>query len=245
MWQFVRAETRLRYFLFFGPGVERALQAALVVALGAALAGIRARAACLASALLLYHLAPLESVVWTPNPYLRGLTIPLLGLLVLCAAPSADVWSFRGSRVASPPSWEYRWPLALVQVFFCGIYFFSAYAKLYTSGIAWLDPSNLQCYLTLTQQSQPAPLPGASLALAIAESPKACAFMAASGLALDFAFPLVLFVSLRLRYALLALMLVFHVANSILLHIFFQNAVLLLLFVDWASLARGLRPPAS
>jgi hypothetical protein len=63
-----------------------------------------------------------------------------------------------------------------------------------------------------------------------------------TGLLFEFAFPLVLF-SERARRVLVPLALVFHVANSLLFRIFFQDVWLLLLFVPWARLLE--RRPAA
>ena len=54
------------------------------------------------------------------------------------------------------------------------------------------------------------------------------------GLAFELAFPAVLFRP-RLRSVVLPLAALFHVANSLLFRIFFQNVALLLLFVDWGG----------
>jgi len=82
--------------------------------------------------------------------------------------------------------------------------------------------------------------PPASLGYALAHHPALCALVAWTGLLFEFAFPLVLF-SERARRALVPLAAVFHVANSLLFRIFFQNVWLLLLFVRWDALARRLR----
>src|SRR5688500_14201664 len=86
----VSPERRLRFLMGLGPGAERALFALLHLALLGALLGVRPRVTCLLSAVLLYHFAPFETIIRSPNPYLRGLTIPTLGLAILAASPCAD-----------------------------------------------------------------------------------------------------------------------------------------------------------
>jgi len=54
-----------------------------LAALLAAMLGIFARVSCFLAGLLLYRLAPLETIIWTVSPYARGLTISVLALLVL------------------------------------------------------------------------------------------------------------------------------------------------------------------
>jgi hypothetical protein len=244
MWAGVTPERRLRFFMIFGLGAERALYALLHLALLSALVGVFPRLSCLVSGLLLYHFAPFETIVRTPNPYLRGLTLPTLGLLVLAFGRCGDAWALwpRPPRPRPAPSWEYRWPLALVQVFFCQIYLFAAYAKLFTSGPAWVSAENLRGHLLILNQILH-PDPAASLGYQVAGSTLACAALAGLGLAFEVAFPAVLF-SAGARRVLVPLAAAFHVANSVLFRIFFQNVTLLLLFVDWEGLLRRRRAEA-
>ena len=83
-WMGVPTGDRWRYLLFPGhQQLEQGLQWAAFAALGAAALGVWPRVACLCAGLLLYHLAPLETIFWTPNPYERGFTISVLALLTL------------------------------------------------------------------------------------------------------------------------------------------------------------------
>jgi vitamin K-dependent gamma-carboxylase-like protein len=240
LWAGVSPERRLRFLMVFGIGVERGLYALLHVALVCALGGIWPRVACFASGLLLYHFAPFETIIRTANPYLRGLTIPCLGLLVLSFSRCGDALAL-WPRVAEtpPPSWEYRWPLRLVQVLFCQIYLFAGWSKLFTTGWSWASAENVRGHLLALSQALVSP-PAASWGYAVARHPLACAALAWAGLVLEFAFPLVLF-SARARWVLLPAAAVFHAANSLLFRIFFQNVPLLLLFVDWDAVLRGRR----
>lgn len=230
LWTRVSPERRLRFLMLGGVGVERPLYGVLPMALVAALAGILPRASCLLAGLLLYHFAPFETIIRSPNPYLRGLTIPTLGLLVLSFSRCGDALR-AGSRGAVAASWEYRWPLALVQVLFCQVYLFAAYAKLVTSGLSWAAGENMRGYLLLLNQGLMSE-PGRSLGYALAEQRWACSALGLAGLVFETAFPLVLF-SRRARRVLLPLALVFHLGNSLFFRIAFQNLPLLLLFVDW------------
>jgi len=237
LWAGVSPERRVRFLMVFGVGLERALYALLHVALVAAVVGAWPRVACLVSGLLLYHFAPFETIIRTPNPYLRGLTIPCLGLLVVSFSRCGDalaVWP--RPPTGPPPSAQYRWPLRLVQVLFCQIYLFAGWSKLFTTGWSWASAENVRGHLLALNQALVAP-PSSSWGYAVAAHPLACAALAVAGLALEFAFPLVLF-SRTARWVLLPAAALFHAANSILFRIFFQNVPLLLLFVDWESLAR-------
>jgi hypothetical protein len=232
----VSPERRLRFLMLLGPGAERVLFALLHGALVAALLGVVPRLSCLLSSVLLYHFAPFETIIRSPNPYLRGLTIPTLGLAILAAAPCADALRLRLRRGAGPPpppAPRYRWALALVQVVFCQVYLFAGYAKLVTSGLSWTAPDNMRTYLLLLNQGLTA-APERTLGYALAQMPVAVSVLAVLGLVFELSFPLVLFSRLA-RWVLLPLAVVFHLGNSLLFRIAFQNLPLLLLFVDWGG----------
>lgn len=228
MYSRVGAARRFRFVLVLPLALERGLYVALHLCLVAALVGYRARAACLASGLLLYHFAPVETLVRTANPYLRGLTLPALGLLLWSFSPATDA---RGGHSAP------GWPLRLVQVVVCQVYVFAAYAKLVTSGWAWATGDNVRGYLLVLNQLLVWP-PEAAPGLTVASSPVACWTLAVGGIAFELLFPLVLLWP-RTRVVLLPMAFAFHVANAVLFRIFFQNVWLLLLFVDWDKLRRG------
>jgi vitamin K-dependent gamma-carboxylase-like protein len=233
MWTGVSWERRLRFGLVLGLGAERALFALLHVTLLAALVGVLPRLSCLLSGLLLYHFAPLETILRTPNPYLRGLTLPTLGLLVLSFAPRLPGLRAPDQAGDPPPAW----PLRLVQALFCAIYFFAGYAKLWQSGLAWAQADNVRRYLLLFNQGLMSD-PGSSPGYAVAGSAWACALIGWGGLLFELAFPAVLF-RRGLRPVFLPLAAAFHVANSVLFRISFPNLALLLLFVDWGGPRAG------
>lgn len=242
LWTQVSPERRLRFLMILPLGVERGLYALLHLTLVAVLLGVQPRTSCFVSGLLLYHFAPFETIMRSPNPYLRGLTIPTLGLLVMAFGRCGDALALparRPSDAPPPPSWEYAWPLRLVQVLFCQIYLLAGYSKLFASGGPWLEAANIRGHLLLLNQALSEP-PETSWGYALAGHPALCAALAWSGLALEFAFPLVL-VSRLARWILLPAGFLFHVANSLLFRIFFQNLPLLLLFVDWDRLLPGRR----
>jgi hypothetical protein len=227
MWTGLGAAREARFGLGGSLVVERTLYALLHATLVSALLGIYPRLSCFASGLLLYHFAPFETIVRSPNPYLRGLTIPTLGLLILSFAPRIERWRVFGAAPEEAPAW----PLRLVQVLLCQIYFFAGYAKLVTSGFAWPAAENVRRYLLLLNQGL-SNAPAGSLGYAVADVPWALTLLGWGGLLFELAFPLVLF-SRAARLVLLPLALLFHVANGLLFRIFFQNVFLLLLFVEW------------
>lgn len=232
LWAGVSAARHARFFLLAPLVLERVLYGVLHGALLLALLGLYPRAACFVSGLLLYHFAPLETIFRSPNPYLRGLTIPALGLLVLSFAPTAGRLFGRAADDVPSPAW----PLRLVQVLFCQVYFFAGHAKLLASGLAWPTAANVRGYLLVLNQGL-ATEPGSTWGYAVADHPWACALLGWGGLGLDLLFPLVLF-SRAARWVLLPLALLFHAGNALLFRIFFQNVFLLLLFVDWERFRR-------
>jgi len=242
-WTEVPASARWRFLIWEGhPSVEAALQAAAVIALVLALLGVAARACCLLAALLLYHLAPLETLFFTPSPWAKGLTLPVLGLLTLSLAPCADVLRVGGARTTGAASGpEHGWPLRLVQLFACQPYLFSGIAKLRSAGLGWASPENMRAWLLLANQDDQLAVfraPG----LWLADRPALCAAMGILGLAMDLAFILVLF-SRRSRVVLIPAAVLFHAAILVTQNYAFLSAPLLLVFVDWGPRARGTRPP--
>jgi hypothetical protein len=223
MWSFVPFAQRIRFLYLLPLGVERALYVALHLFLVGALFGVAYRTSCIVSGMLLIHFAPLESILWVPNPYLHGLTIPALGLLVL---------GFAGKRERR------RWPLRLIQIFFAQIYFFAGYSKIFTSGFAWIDASNIRRYLLLL--SQYLGFDRGHPAYAITAIPILCAAIAWTGVLFDLAFPIVIFKPVT-RWVMLPLALIFHIGNAVLFHVVFQEAALLLIFVNWQPLAERVR----
>jgi hypothetical protein len=153
-WAEVAPSTRWRFLLF--PGHERLehfLVLVTAVLLVGALVGVRARVCAFAAGLLLYHLAPLESIIWSASPEARGLTLPALTLLLCGIAPSADALA-PGRRESLPRSWTYGWPLRLLQLWLVNVYFFSALGKLRASGLAWVTASNLSNWIRLATQNE-------------------------------------------------------------------------------------------
>jgi len=207
------------------PAVENALFVVLHAALLAALFGLRTRAACLASAALLYHFAPFEeAIAGLPHTAFGGLTVPVLGLFVLAFAEDP-----RRLREASP---EARWPFALIQLLFALGYFFPTLAKLRFSGPSWFTAENIHFYALGN-----ATVTGAPLALWVAARPAACAAIAAGTFALEALSPLVVAsAGFATAFALAAL--VFHAGIVLVIGYFFPSLPLLLLLLDWDAAGR-------
>ncbi len=242
-WTDVPMSARWRFLIWEGhAGLERALQAAALVVLVGALLGVWARACCLMAALLLYHLAPLETLFFTPSPWAKGLTLPVLGLLTLSLSPCADALRIGGGKTAAGGGPEHGWPLRLAQFFVCQPYLFSGIAKLESAGLGWASAANIRAWLLLANQDDQLAVfrsPG----LWLADHPALCAAMGAAGLAMDLGFILVLF-SRRSRWVLVPAAALFHAAILVTQNYAFLSAPLLLIFVDWGPRDRARRPSA-
>jgi hypothetical protein len=243
-WAEVPQSARWRFLVFEGrPGLEWALQAIALLALVGALLGVAARVSCLLAALLLYHLSPLETLFFTPSPWAKGLTLPVLGLLALSLSPCADALRLGGrgpaARVSTP---EHGWPLRLVQLFVCQPYLFSGVAKLKAAGLLWASPDNIRAWLLLANQDEELAVfraPG----LWLADRPLLCLAIGVLALAMDLGFIAALF-SRRWRRVLVPAAVFFHAAILVTQNYAFLSAPLLLVFVDWAGGSRRRAQPA-
>ena len=194
------------------------------------------------AALLLYHLAPLETLFFTPSPWAKGLTLPVLGLLTLSLSPCADALRIgRRARADGASSPEHGWPLRLVQLFVCQPYLFSGIAKLKAAGLLWAAPENIRAWLLLANQDEELAVfraPG----LWLADRPPLCLAVGILALAMDLGFILALF-SKRWRRAILPAAVLFHAAILFTQNYAFLSAPLLLVFVDWARVSGRRAPP--
>jgi hypothetical protein len=245
-WVNVRHAELLRFLIFPGhPQVEYALMFAAAASLACAAIGFFPRLACFVSALLLYHLAPLETIYWTPSPFERGFTIDVLVLFTLSVSRCGDALAIGAASVRewSP---DYSWPLRLAQLYLAQTYVFSGYAKLYRVGFSWLDPENLRhWFLLFSQQDQlirTGPFFGAA-GIWIAEHWVLCLVAATYGVVVNLLF-LSTVVSSRARWFFVPDAIFFHIMVFFTLSIFWINVPQLLVFVNWHWIAERLRRPA-
>jgi len=242
-WIFVPRTALWRYLIFPGhPRGEEFLQGLAVLALLGALTGFYPRLSCLVSGLLLYHLAPLETIIWTTNPYVRGFTITVLALVTLSFSPCGDAFCLFGRRrVGSKtnPSWVYSWPLRLIQVFLCQVYLFSGYVKLSSSGLAWISADNLHNWLLYISQVDQVSV-YKSFGLWIADHPAVCLLVAVGTIALELGFIAVIFWK-GSRIWLIPLAILFHMGILFSMNLTFLNLPQLLVFADWEALFTRLK----
>lgn len=243
IWAAVPETARWRFLIWEGhPGLEWALQAATIASLVSAVLGIWPRAACLTAGLLLYHLAPLETLFFNPSPWVKGLTPTVPALIALGLSPCGDAWALSARRTPPPPCGEYGWALRFAQLLVCQIYFFSGYSKVMRAGWGWASGENIRDWMLLaTQQDQRVVFD--SLGPWLAARPLLCSAAGAFALALDLGFILVL-VSRRARVVLPLAAVGFHVGILLSLNYVFLNLPHLLLFVDWDRATRSIRTPA-
>jgi Vitamin K-dependent gamma-carboxylase len=221
---FFPSAARLEY-LRFGishghNATEWLLWVVLHVLLVLIIAGVWTRVTCAAAAVLLYHFAPFEEIIaGMPHTHFGGLTIPMLGFLILSFAEQP--------RRNSANSDEYRWPLALIQLIFAFTYFFAFLAKLRYSGILWFTGPTIREFL-ITGWG----ITHSRWALGVAARPWMCWTLAIATFCFELLFPLAVF-SHRARRVLIPVALLFHLGNALLLDIIFPSEALLLLFVNW------------
>jgi len=242
-WQGVDRSDLWRYLIFPGhAGVESVLQGVAVITLLLATLGITARTACFLSALLLYHLAPLETIYWTPNPFQRGFTVDVLCLFTLSCSRCADALRLGGSPPTAPSA-DYCWPLRLVQLHLAQVYLLSGTSKLVLAGVQWLDPANLRAwFLVFAEQDQVRRLGPFFNTVGpwIAEHWLLCLTAALYGVAANLCFIAVPFSRLA-RRLLVPDAFFFHVMVLLSLNIFWINTPQLLVYVNWHWLVGRLK----
>jgi hypothetical protein len=237
-WEYVSSSDRWRFLVFPGhAGLEYTLQWITVAALVCAILGLMPRIACFVAGLLLYHLAPLETLYCTANPFQRGLTISVLALLTLSFSRCGDALRLGGTQRADP-SPDYCWPLRLVQFHLANVYFLSGVSKLIRVGPSWLDPQNLrEWFLLFSQQDQVIRESAVFNILGpwFAQHTFLCAIASLYGVVANIAFIMTPFSRYARRF-LVPDAAFFHVIVLFSMNIFWNNIIQLLIFVNWSWL---------
>ncbi len=234
-WSAVLPSWQWRYLLFPGHAAfESVLYWMAIVALFAALLGVFPRVACAVAGMLLYHLAPLESIIWTPSPGIRGLTITVPSLVLLSLSRCGDSLALRPHRRSDHVpdlSADYSWQLRLIQLLVCQMYLFSAIAKLETSGLAWISAENMRhwfLYLSQVPDTAVFTRPGAW----VASVPALNMIAAAGTIIFEASFVTVMF-SRTARRVLVPAAFAFHLGIVFTLNLTLPAMPLLLVFVNW------------
>jgi len=240
-WRDSSALIRWRFLIVPGHGdFELVLQLVAAAALVGAVMGVAPRVCCAVAALLLYHLAPLETAIWSGAPEARGMTFAPTALLILAVSPSADalaLWPRPAS--SSRRSGRYGWALRLVQLLVCEIYLFSAIGKLERTGLAWGSADHMRMWLLWFNQDSQSVVFG-TLGPWMAQYAWLCALVGAGTVAMEWLMPLAL-VWRPSRLVLVPVALAFHVGVLLAMNIHVPEAWLILVFLDWAAISRRLR----
>lgn len=212
-WRGVSEPLRVRFLLFaMSAPAEALLYVALVAALLLAAVGIIPRLSCLLAAVLLYRLAPLENVFTIASgPHFRGLTTPVLVLVVLAFAKGRD-----------------KWPLMLARVLVAWIYVSSGIAKLRDVGLSWISAEQIR----LLVQSIALPEFTAPWADLFARNATLAGTAAVAGLAFDF-LPLLPLFRRQTSWFVLPILVFGHFLIWQVFGVAFLSLPLLLLFLPW------------
>lgn len=234
VWDAVDETFRQRFLLAPRPSLEAVVWTIALVSLVAVLLGIGTRVFGVLAAVLLYHIAPLQSLVIATGPWSKGLTIATITLPILACAPCADRLSIaarwrRGPAPTREPE-AYGWAVMLVRLLFAQLYLFSGLAKITDVGLHWISAKTMQHHMLLFALV----VPGINQGLNhwIAEHAVVCWLMAAGAIAFELGFVLAVFVR-PLRNAFTIGAAAFHAGLWMTLGFRFLNWPHLLLFLDF------------
>jgi hypothetical protein len=160
----------------------------------------------------------------------------LLCLFPLLPAAAGAAWSLDALR--RPPALAgpaHGWPVRTAMVVVAGAYGFSGLAKLLHAGPAWVTSGSLRWILYASSDAQPTPNPAA---LFVADRPLLAHLLAAGSLAVELAFPLVLWRP-RLAWLLVPAVLALHAGIWVAMRLDYwpMAATVLVVMVDWPRLA--------
>jgi len=216
--------TILLRFGYFGlhSGVEWILFVLLGLLLVAVMFGVTIRVTAFAAGMLLYHFAPLDSLLASGDFItMGGLTVPTVMMFAIWAAD-------RGNNAESS---DYRWPVVLGQLLLAMSFLLGGITKLRYVGWNWYTGANVS-QLALATWS----FSGRQAALWIATHVSAAWIVALGSAVLDWLFvPAVL--SRRARWVVLPLALIALAVRSVAFGVHWLAAPLLLLFADWDSVS--------
>lgn len=239
LWSFVPVEMQWRFLAFPGlGGLESVLQIVAVVALVLGVAGVYTRPACLVAGLIVYHLAPLESLIWGADATARGLTLTPLALVILAVVPSDHALRIAPrtpDRSVSPDS-RYGWPRRLLLLCVAEMYLFSLVGKFMDTGWAWVGPDVLGGWIaTLSFPDENVLV--RPLARWLSGQGTLLAVLSVGTVVLEAACVVAVFWS-RARPLFLVTAIFFHVGIAVTMGIYVGETWLLLLFLDWDVAAR-------
>lgn len=197
--------------------MEWILYGVLFLLLIAVLVGFQIRVSALAAGLLVYHFAPLDSLLAIGDFIsMSGLTIPTLMLFI--------IWAVDATASESP---DYRWPVRLAQLLLAFGFFLSGVMKLRYVGWSWYTGANVRQLALATWSLSARP---AAIWLA---THSAAAWVVAIGSALLDSLVIAAVFWRPLRWIVLVMAVVALPVRSIVFGYHGLAGPLLLVFVDW------------
>jgi len=184
---------------------------------------------------------PLVAMTSSLGKVVHNDVLLLLCLVPLLPAPAGAAWSLDArQRPLAARGPLFGWPVRTAMVVVAGAYFLSGLAKLLHAGPGWVTSGNLRWVLYASSDQQPVPNP---YALFVADRPVLAHLLAATTLAVELGFPLVLWRP-RLAWLFLPAAVALHAGIWLAMRLDYSAmaATALLVVVDWPSV---LHAPAS
>jgi len=259
--QVVRVFQKLLGFAPPEPIVLKTLAIATVILAVGAFIGYRTRICALSSAVLYFCLTAITFSWFSKVHHTHGVLVLLL--LALSLSPCGDALSIDAllkrmrasvARMRFSPEWESGmsryagWPLRLIGIIVCLVYFSAGYAKLKNSGLGWANGYTLSYSII---QDYYVWHPSTDFSLWMAQQIPLLTIMQVFVLVIQFTFPVIIFVP-KLRWIYLPAGLGFHLGTYVLMSTHFLwlwwNYMV---FINWdvvgrwlkARLRIGQRPP--
>ena len=215
-----------------------------VVAVACALAAAAGLATRVTLPLAWLAAVPLVAMTSSLGKTVHNDVLLLLCLFPLLPADAGAAWSLDALRrrarssarsSGAVPAPAHGWPVRTAMVVVAGAYGFTGLAKLLHAGPAWVTSGNLRWILYASSDAQPTPNPAA---LFVADRPLLAHLLAAGTLAVELAFPLVLWRP-RLAWLLVPAVLALHAGIWVAMRLDYwpMAATVLVVMVDWPRLA--------
>jgi predicted DCC family thiol-disulfide oxidoreductase YuxK len=230
------------------PGILGTIYIAVLILAAGAFVGYRTRVCGLVSSVLyVYLIAVVYSWVGKVH-HTHGVFVLLLLALSLspCGAAlsvdtllksmqrAVDRMEFRRQEPETSP--YARWPLRLIGIILCLVYFFCGYAKLRIGGLDWMNGETLAYWLLQDADAYSIQLP-----LIVAQYPDLLKPLSISVVVIELTFPVILFVP-RLVWLYLPAGLGFHLGTFLLMNThFIWWWFTYMVFIDWDAFGRWLK----
>jgi hypothetical protein len=166
-------------------------------------------------------------------------------LVVLAFTPCGDAFSIDSrlrKTMRERPAFAYAYPILLMQLLLAWAYFSSALIKLRVAGLKYLSADNLPA-LAIFHSLDNLHDTSFKIAFMLPQVKQYLPFAVAFVLAWELLFPLAIFFQ-RIRWWILGVGVVFHIATLFVMNIFFPHQLAMyLIFVDWEPRIRRIVKP--